>query len=120
MEKLKQIVDITTIDQALEEFGNQSIENRDILRVVEKIGDLINGVIIERTKKGYSQRDLAKIVGIKQPMLARFERGEIMPRLDTFLKIAVALDLDLNLVKISHKSNIVNKNTSKAKKAVVY
>lgn len=120
MEKLKQIVGTTTIEESLEHFANESEENRDILRVVEKIGDLINGIIVERTKNGYSQRELANIVGIKQPMLARFERAEIMPRLDTFLKIAVALDLNLNLIKTSNKHTMINKSVSKAKKAVIY
>ena len=44
-----------------------------------------------REKRGWSQRDLAKITGIKQPQIARIEKGGQMPTLDTLWRLADAL-----------------------------
>ena len=44
-----------------------------------------------------SQRELAKKTCIKQPMIARIEKLESIPRLDTLIKILDALDLNICL-----------------------
>ena len=44
-----------------------------------------------REKRGWSQRDLAKTTGIKQPQIARIEMGGQMPTLDTLWRLADAL-----------------------------
>jgi len=44
-----------------------------------------------REKRGWSQRDLAKITGIKQPQIARIEKGGQMPTLETLWRLADAL-----------------------------
>ena len=44
-----------------------------------------------REERGLSQRDLAKIVGIKQPQIARLEKGDHLPSLETLLRLADAL-----------------------------
>lgn len=44
-----------------------------------------------------SQRDLAKKTGIKQPMIARIENFDTIPRLDTLVKISRALELKIEL-----------------------
>ncbi|MDI6791091.1 MAG: helix-turn-helix transcriptional regulator [Thermodesulfobacteriota bacterium] len=45
-----------------------------------------------REERGWSQRDLAKITGIKQPQIARIEKGEHLPTLETLWKLADAFD----------------------------
>ena len=44
-----------------------------------------------REARGLTQRQLSEMTGIKQPMLARIERGQ-MPTLPTLGRIALALD----------------------------
>jgi len=44
-----------------------------------------------REKRGWSQRELAKVTGIKQPQIARIEKGGQMPTLDTLWRLADAL-----------------------------
>ena len=44
-----------------------------------------------REDKGLSQRDLARITGIKQPQIARIESGDYLPTLETLWKLADAL-----------------------------
>jgi predicted transcriptional regulator len=48
-----------------------------------------------RQELGYSQRELAELVGTTQSAIARLERGGRPPRIDTLLRIADALECDL-------------------------
>ena len=59
---------------------------------------IIRALIISRNKKGMSQRNLAKKIGITQSALARFETGKINPTLSFLQKITAGLGLKL-LVK---------------------
>lgn len=52
-----------------------------------------------RIAKGLSQHDLAKITGVKQPVIARMEKGTTNPRLDTVNKIVEALGQELTLIE---------------------
>ena len=45
-----------------------------------------------REERGWSQRDLAKKTGIKQPQIARLEKGGQMPTIETLWKLADALN----------------------------
>lgn len=49
-----------------------------------------------RKKKGLSQEELAKKVGIISVTIGRYERDEIKPSIDTAAKIAEALDTSLD------------------------
>jgi len=48
-----------------------------------------------RQARGFSQRELAELVGTTQSAIARLERGGRPPRIDTLLRIADALDCEL-------------------------
>ncbi len=49
-----------------------------------------------RLRKGLSQAQLAESIGTQQPHVARIERGQADPQLDTCRRIAHALGVDLN------------------------
>lgn len=50
-----------------------------------------------REQRGMSQRDLAKQTGIKQPQIARLEKGDQLPTLDTLWRLLDALDARIEL-----------------------
>ena len=50
-----------------------------------------------RTELGMSQRELAELTGTTQSAIARLEGGGRPPRIDTLLRIADALDCDLQV-----------------------
>lgn len=52
-----------------------------------------------RKNKKLSQRDLAKLIGIKQPMLAKIEKGKNSPQLNTLLNILNSLGYEIVLQK---------------------
>jgi len=50
-----------------------------------------------REQRGMSQRDLARQTGIKQPQIARLEKGDQLPTLDTLWRLLDALDARIEL-----------------------
>ena len=59
---------------------------------------IIRKLALARTKKGFSQRSLARKIGVTQSALARFESGSINPTLSFLQKITSGLGLKI-LVK---------------------
>lgn len=51
----------------------------------------------ERKKKGLSQGEAGKSVGMDQPTVSRVEQGNAGTRLDTLFRLMAALDLELVL-----------------------
>jgi transcriptional regulator with XRE-family HTH domain len=50
-----------------------------------------------RRRRGLTQAELAELCGTTQSAVARLERGTRPPRLDTLLRIANALDCELDV-----------------------
>lgn len=59
----------------------------------ESVGEQI---VFTRVSKRLSQTELAKLSGVDRGNLARIESGQIVPRIDTLLKIFNALDIVLS------------------------
>lgn len=74
-------------------------ESRKIDFEVELIGKMIEA----REKKGYSQRELAELSGVKQPAIARMESLKSTPQIDTLLKILAPLGYTLSITPIKGK-----------------
>ena len=72
-----------------------SEEDKEYFKFSNMVNEVIIQLITRRIELNMSQRDLAKISGIKQPMIARIEKFDSIPRLDTIVKIAYALGLKL-------------------------
>lgn len=51
----------------------------------------------QRKARGLSQKELAELTGTTQSAIARLESGGRPPRIDTLLRIAEALDCDLEV-----------------------
>jgi len=58
---------------------------------------VVKTIINQRIKRGWSQTKLAEVVGSRQPVISRLERGEGNPSLSTLRKIAKAFDLSLEV-----------------------
>lgn len=59
---------------------------------------LIGKLIEARETKGLSQRDLAKLSGVKQPAIARLESMRSTPKIDTLFKVLSPLGYTLSIV----------------------
>lgn len=65
--------------------------------VLEPEYEVVKTIIRERVKRGWSQTELAKAIGSRQPVISRLERGDGNPSLQTLARIAKALDLSLKV-----------------------
>ena len=105
-DKEKLIVGTTSVEEALKTFSNKSNENKELLERTNKIISFIDLIVQRRKALGLTQRDLAGLTNIKQPMIARIEKCECMPRLDTLIRILDCLNLNLVLSeKVSLKES---------------
>ena len=76
-------------EDELEEFDEQLEDTRQTV---------ISEVIAARHNKGISQKKLEELSGVKQPVIARMEKGRTNPTLDTILKALAPLGMTLKVV----------------------
>ena len=88
--------------------GRDALEFMDDLLTPEEIAEsnlrvaLIGELIKARQEKGLSQKKLEELSGVKQPIIARMERGTTNPQLDTILKILAPLGKTLAVVPLDN------------------
>lgn len=61
---------------------------------------IIGELIMACQEKGISQKKLEELSGVKQPVIARMEKGSTSPRLDTILKVLAPLGKTLAVVPL--------------------
>lgn len=60
--------------------------------------DLVGKLIEAREQKGITQKRLAEMSGLKQPAIARLERMQTNPQIDTLFKVLKPLGYTLEIV----------------------
>lgn len=65
---------------------------------------LITAFVQARQEQGLSQRDLEALSGVKQPQIARMEKGDANPQLDSILKVLAAMGKTLAVVPLQPQS----------------
>lgn len=86
-----------------EMFSDDKIVSREEREQINFQVSLIGKLIEAREKKGLSQRDLAKLSGVKQPAIARLENMKSTPQIDTLLKILAPLGYTSSITPIESK-----------------
>ncbi|MBR0464540.1 MAG: helix-turn-helix transcriptional regulator [Clostridia bacterium] len=64
---------------------------------------IITAMIEARGEMGISQRQLEELSGVKQPQIARMERGNADPQLGTLLRVLNAMGKTLAIVPIADR-----------------
>lgn len=77
-------------------FTPEEIAESDLRVAI--IGELIKA----RHEQGVSQKKLEELSGVKQPIIARMERGTTSPQLDTILKLLAPLGKTLAVVPLDN------------------
>ena len=85
-----------------DEFDKEHFTPEEIAETDMRVA-LITALVEARQEKGISQRQLEQMSGIKQPQIARMERGDANPQLDTLLKVLAPLGKTLQIVPIQTK-----------------
>ena len=89
-----------------EAVGDDVLEFMDSLLTPEEIAEsnlrvaLIGELIKARQEKGISQKKLEELSGVKQPVIARMEKGITSPQIDTILKLLLPLGKTLAIVPL--------------------
>lgn len=87
-------------------IGGDVLEFMNSLLTPEEIAEsdlrvaLIGELIKARQEKGISQKKLEELSGVKQPIIARMEKGVTNPQIDTILKVLVPLGKTLAIVPL--------------------
>jgi DNA-binding XRE family transcriptional regulator len=72
----------------------QTTKNAEFPQMVESALEtrrLVRQLVAERVKAGLTQDAVARRMGVAQPTVARFERGEIEPKATTVFRYALAI-----------------------------
>ena len=89
--------------------GQNALEFIDSILTPEEIAEsdlrvaLIDELIKAKQEKGLSQKKLEELSGVKQPVIARMEKGQTSPQLDTILKVLAPLGKTLAIVPLNSK-----------------
>ncbi|MBS7212539.1 MAG: helix-turn-helix transcriptional regulator [Megamonas funiformis] len=66
---------------------------------------IINELIRAREEQGISQKKLEELSGVKQPVIARIEKGKSSPNTDTLVKLLTPLGKKLVIVPLESIEN---------------
>jgi ribosome-binding protein aMBF1 (putative translation factor) len=87
-------------------IGGDALEFADALLTSKEIAEsdlrvaLTCEIMQARKEKGISQKQLATMSGVKQPVIARMENGTTNPQIDTVLKVLASLGKTLAIVPL--------------------
>lgn len=87
-------------------IGGDVLEFMDNLLTPEEIAAsnlrvaIIGELIKARQVQGLSQKKLEELSGVKQPIIARMEKGLTSPQIDTLLKVLAPLGKTLAVVPL--------------------
>lgn len=82
-----------------EEFDKEHFTPEEIAES-DLHAELIAAMVQARKEQGLTQRELEARSGVKQPQIARMERGDIDPQIDTMLKVLAAMGKTLAIVPL--------------------
>lgn len=85
----------------------QELMDKGYLTLEEKVASdlrvsLIGELVKARRKQGISQKKLEELSGVKQPVIARMEKGTTSPQIDTVLKVLAPLGKTLAVVPLDN------------------
>lgn len=92
-------VNISPVGTDWEEFEKEIFTTEEIAESDLRVA-LIGELIKARQEKGISQKKLEELSGVKQPIIARMEKGYTSPQLSTLLKVLAPLGKTLAIVPL--------------------
>lgn len=83
--------------EEVEKSFNLTPEEEEQIRFEEEV---IEAFIRARKENNLSQRDLSEKSGIKQPAIARIEKGHLSPRVETLMRLLYSMGYTLKVVPL--------------------
>lgn len=94
---MAKLSDLRTAAEIHDQDMKHDLDYRREYERTKLANDVAIKVLRYRNEHGLSQRELASMVGMRQPNIARLESGEHEPSLSTLARLSVALDLDFSV-----------------------
>ena len=76
------------------------------MTVEEKREELVAEIIRLRQEQGLTQKQLEKMSGVRQPIIARMETGVNKPQLSTVIKLLVPFGKTLAVVPLNQQETV--------------
>ena len=89
----------SAIGESWEDVERELFTPEEIAESTLKVS-LIGELIKTRQEQGISQKKLEELSGVKQPVIARMEKGYTSPQIDTLLKVLAPLGKTLAIVPL--------------------
>ena len=86
-----------SFEEALENIKALGETERRTIEIAHELAKIIGSLADARVKSGLTQRQLAEKSGIKQSAIARMESLRAVPRLDTVISVARALNSKIKI-----------------------
>lgn len=93
------------IGQSWDEYIKENCSSEEMQKI-NKYVEFYGVVIKLRKSLGLTQREMSEKIGMKQPMLARFEKGDNVPKLSTAQRMLKPFGLSLAIVSDSDEKVI--------------
>jgi HTH-type transcriptional regulator/antitoxin HipB len=79
-------------------INDMSPDSKKEIEIIRKRAEMVVALINLRESKGWTQSELADRAGMKQSAIARFESDTTAPRIDTIIRVSMALGVDITLM----------------------
>lgn len=89
------------MDYSLKQDGFELLVEAEKERVKEEV---LSSYISLRKKKGITQQQIADLTGMQRTNIVRIESGRYLPTIEVLVKLAAALDMDLEIRLVERKS----------------
>ena len=81
-------------------FKSKLLKDKEVKKAYDKLGlefALVEAIMQKRIKEGFTQAQLAKKIGTKQPVISRLESGTLNPSINFLRRVTDALDAKLKI-----------------------
>jgi len=87
-------------DDFMNEIGENTVETETIRQIARMVSDIVK----RRKMLGLTQNDVAQKAGLSQAQVARLENSSQIPRVDTLIKVAIALGMNIQLKETNEQA----------------
>lgn len=84
----------------MDQLGENDVERKAIKMTAKLVSDIIK----KRKELELTQSEVAEKAGLTQSQVARLENSSQIPRLDTLIKVAISLGLNISLSNIEEEA----------------
>ena len=97
--KAETIINPKYVGPSFESFLAENLTEEEI-KVIQAKAKLLGEIIDARQELKLTQKKLEAVSGIKQPMIAKIENGNVNPSLDSLLRLLVSMGKTIKVVPI--------------------